>query len=463
MLSSHTDRSCSTPTLWLKSSFAFTARPLQAAYLFTLIVHTIIGLALLAYVMQRLPISLRLREWMFPCLALLTVNYSAGLNYTYLRFMAPLASVLFCLQAKNAAIVAILAFAGELLNLGISSEMGVAFSCGIICAGIIQFLRTRRLAWLAVIASPVAGATAFLSFESTHYLDTMRTFSGGAFNMVVEPQLYVILFLISLVWIVPPAVILFWREKRTDALEMTALFATGVALVPAALGRAEMGHVIFNGLAMFLLALIPIGAWKVRNQWVWIGAMLSMMLVGQIVAIRANMEPYKEMVARLCLQFPVNIRRELIHLRPQSRLSSKQFDTVHPMLASLDARRVRLITEGAPVAAPANISLADKDALRRAGIYLPDYYAFPSNELSAQNEQREIADLHKADWLLLKDGGFPLLSTTIELEQPAIGLPFPYSTKRQEFKYGASINADVAANWQPVARINDYTLYRRSR
>jgi hypothetical protein len=449
------------PTLWLKSLFALTSRPLQAAYLFTLILHTIIGLSLLAYVMQRLPISLRLRKWTFPCLALLNVNYSAGLNYTYLRFTAPLASVLFCLQAKNTAMIAILAFAGEVLNLGISPEMGVAFSSGIICSGLIQLLRTRRLAWLAVIASPIAGATAFLSFESFHYLDTMRTFSAGADNMIVEPQLYVALLLISLVWVVPLAVVSFWRNKRTDALEVTALFATGVALVPAAFGRADIGHVVFNGLALFLLALIPIGAWKLRYQWVWIGAMLSMISLGQFTAIRANVGSYKEMAARLCLQLPVSIRREIIHLRPHTRLSSEQF-AVDPMLASLDARRVRLITKGARVAAPADISLADKDALRRAGIYLPDYYAFPSNELSAQNEQREIEELHKAGWLLLKGGVFPLVSATVESERPAMGLPFPYSTKRRPFKFGASINADVVANWQPVAKINGYTLYRRS-
>jgi hypothetical protein len=70
--------------------------------------------------------------------------------------------------------------------------------------------------------------------------------------------------------------------------------------------------------------------------------------------------------------------------------------------------------------------------------------------------------LHKAGWLLLKGGVFPLVSATVESERPAMGLPFPYSTKRRPFKFGASINADVVANWQPVAKINGYTLYRRS-
>ena len=452
------------PTLWLQPLFRFAVRPLQAAYVATLIVHQVIGLLLLAYVMQQLPIVPRLRRWIFPCLAGFALCLGLGLNYTFLRFAAPLASLLFCLRAKRISTVVLLVFAAEMFNLGISSEMGFAFEIGVVCFVILQAMQSRRAAWLMVAAAPITSVAVFLALTGNGYFNILRQFSGGVFNLIVAPQPFVIVFLVALVWLAPLAIISGWRERRQDALVWTSLFAMGFALLPAALGRADVGHIGFDGLAMFLLALIPVGAWHRRGQFVWIAAMFLMMLMSQAIAANLYRGSYEQMTEILCLRHaPLGVRLALLHWKRPTRTGvAEQLAMEHPTgNAPFDVARLRSITGGAKVATPGDLAPEDEDALRNSGMYIPDYYAFQIDTLSKRTEEQEIAVTNQAKWLLLRGGIYPILTETPERIRYVEGLPFPYSTRRPFFQYGLLIGANVHANWQQVAILDGYTLYHR--
>ena len=453
------------PTLWLAPLFRHAAHPLQAAYVATLILHQVAGLLLLAYVMQQLPIVPRLRRWIFSCMACFVVFLGLGLNYTFLRFAAPLASLLFCLRAKRISTVALLVFAGEIVNLGISSEMGFAFAIGVLCFAILQWVQSRRVAWLLVATAPLAGGAVFLAFVGNGYFNILRLYSGGVFNLIVEPQPYVLVFLFALVWLAPLTIVSAWGERRQDALVWTALFAMGFALVPAALGRADVGHMVFEGLALFLLALIPVGAWHRRGQWIWITAMFVVMLMSQAILVHLYRGPYEQMVEILCLRHaPLGVRRVLLRWKRPSRPGvAEQLAMEHASGgARLDVARLRSITGGAKVATPGDLAPEDEDSLRNSGMYMPGYYAFETATLSEYAEREVIDATNQAEWLLLQDGVFPTFTETPERVRYVSGLPFPYSTRQPFFQYGLQMEANVNANWQQVATLDGYTLYRRT-
>ena len=137
----------------------------------------------------------------------------------------------------------------------------MAFAAGA-CFYAICMIARNGAAWIPALIAPFVGAGAFLPVAGPNYLDSMRKFSHGDFNLVVEPLGYIILFLIATVWLVPRMLAGTFRQRRPEALLLASLFVVCLALVPPAFGRCDPLHVFFNGAGMFVLASVAICAYS---------------------------------------------------------------------------------------------------------------------------------------------------------------------------------------------------------
>ena len=452
------------PALWLRGWFGLFERPLAAAYILTLFLHEFLGMLLLAYVMQCLPIAARLRRWIFLCLAAFALYPNLGLNYTFVRFAAPLGCLVFCLRGRRPGPAIPLVFAGEILALGLSPEMGFSFACGAIAFAVLRTAVHREFGWLAVAGAPLLGAAVFLDLIGPGYLSMLQQFSGGVFNLIVEPEPHVLLLLVALVWLAPLGLVSSWRESQEDSFLLTAIFVMGLALLPAALGRADAGHVVFNELAIFLLALIPVSAWKSSKQQIWAAGMVVVMVIAQAISWGRYFLPVKSVADADLLRFgPVSLRRALLRLRtPITKGLSEQLAAEHPASGPpFDIGHLRSITGGEAVVTPLDLAPAVEETLRREGMYVPDYFSFGISILGDQTEKREIAIMNGLHWAILPKGDFSSYAESPATTQELLGFPLPYAVKRQPYVDGVLLIENLARNWQPVAEIDGYTLFHR--
>ena len=452
------------PTIVLRGLFQRFAHPLHMAYAATLLLHELAGALLLAYIMQCLPIATRLRRWVFPCFLLLSVTLALGINYTLFRFAMPLASLLFCVRGRRAATAALLVLAGAFVNLNVSVEMGFAFACGVTTYALLQVVLRRDYWWLAVVGAALVGTVGFFLLVGPNYLNMLKLFSGGYGNLVVEPQPYVLMYLVALVWLAPLCVASCWHARRQDASLLTAAFVLGLALLPAALGRADTEHLLFNALTIFLLALIPVSAWARKGQVAWIGCMFLLVVTNLAILAMITKGSYRLVLEREVLRFvPVDMRRAMLRIqRPTMPGYAEQLAAEHPLFThTFDIARTRAITRGVKVATPVDVSFPVEDALRANDLFVPDYYSLGLNTISASVEAHEIAAVNAQQWLLLPGSKFPIFYETSHSSELLQGIPFPYADRRSPFHYGLQMEANIEKNWQPVAEIDGYTLFRR--
>ncbi len=134
-----------------------------AAYFLTLMFDQSLGLVLLAYVLNELPIRGADRRIGFLLLAVGSINPLLGLNYTLFRFITPFAVLLFATRTGSVWLMTLLLAAGEILPLGISPELGFAF---VWLPSSTQVFESGRNGprWLLLTTAPALGAAVFLLF-----------------------------------------------------------------------------------------------------------------------------------------------------------------------------------------------------------------------------------------------------------------------------------------------------------
>jgi hypothetical protein len=449
------------PPIWIRGLFGWCARPLAAAYCFTYVAEEAGGLLLLAYVMQRLPIERRLRRGVFIAMALFSLSGGFGVNYTFFRFAAPLAIFLFSLRGRKLAVAAPLLLVGQLITLGISPEIGFGFGSGVVGFALLRALR-REFRWLAVVPVPLVGFGLFLLLAGRGYLHVLSLFSGGAYSLIVEPQIFVLLYLVSLIWLVPAGLAAWRREKRADADLLLGLYVLGVALVPAALGRADLGHVVYNGLAILLLGLIAVSAWRPRARLAWGLVIFTVVLIGQ----RVDFALYRQQLqyvtaAQIVERVPLDTRRRLV-AKPLLRQTNTGKILLQESLSSpFDVDRVQGIVGGSKVAVPLQVPLEVEEALRQRDLYRPGFYLFEAGLFDRNSEEKKIAEMNGSSWALLPQRELRS-EETIQNTAFVLGIAFPYKERRPTYVVGSLFMANLQHNWHPVATVDSYTLYRRN-
>jgi hypothetical protein len=415
---------------------------LRACYLTTWVAHQVVGVLLLTYLVNILPMSRFWKKTTLLCFASFSLLPMFGLNYTLFRFTIPMAALLFSIRTgKTWTWTALLFALGQILTLAVSPEIGFAFGAGAIASAVLRGVFIRRV-WLLTALSVPVGAASFLLIVGEPYLRMLRMFAGGAFNFIVEPLPFTLLFLVAFVWVLPRMLAVRWQQKQPDILLLAACTILSTALIPVALGRADPVHVYLNGLGILLLSFVGISHLGRRTQIVWATCLALVMLMGY---------------ARVIVLYEGNIRIAVGAVRRSSMRGIGAKAVAKP---PFEDEELLAMTGNEKVATPFDIPLATQEALVLTDQYCPSFYFFMTAVLDPAGEQRKIQEMNQLHWALVPTGMIYRASQTQQLADVVLGIPLPYRMKHQPYVVGDLINRNIEINWKSAGILGDYTLLR---
>jgi len=194
-----------------------------------------------------------------------------GTHYTLVRFVCPLFFILTIYKflknsgARSQVYAALLAVIFTAVLLLISPETAISFAFACISLFLICYQSWNRR-FLATIAGLLfALAAVFMAASKLHVLDTVKASGAGADSFPVSLAPYILLFFSALFTC---ACYLFKRFSESRVHDNTiGLIAFSIPMLAAALGRCDPGHVILNGLGIFLASMFYISSH--RSVWRW--------------------------------------------------------------------------------------------------------------------------------------------------------------------------------------------------
>lgn len=408
------------------------------AYFVTLALNQAVGLLLLAYVLNALPMRARDRRIAFVLLAVGAVNPLLGLNYTYFRFLTPLATLLFATRRPHLMRTSLLLALGEMVQMGVSPEMGFIFVfTTVVFAGLAAWRRGLR--WLVVAAAPPIGVAVFLLLAGPAYLKMLQSVAHGALNLPVAPYPHILIFLFALVWLVPVAVGPMMRAEGPDGIRIVSCYILSVALLPAAFGRCDPLHVLFNGAGILILSVMAIRHLRPGLRYGWLGALLVFVLWVHWVNDRLYADRTRD-----------TMRLALTH-------------EVHPddLDYVLEVPALEREVGSAAVAIPYEVSLPVEEALKRSGHYRADYYAFFVDVMDPVAEAKKTVAVNEYEWALVPtDPEEPFLETPANIDEVQ-GFAFPYPLRHPPpYPLGQMFFQNLVDHWIAVRPFGPYTLYR---
>ena len=456
--------------------------PVTVAYYVVLVLESTLGLLLLAFVLNELPIRRNLRRAGLILLAIGAITPHLGLNYTWFRFITPFALLIF--STRGAAAIhpwrcMLLLALSEALALLVSPELGLALAIGILTYGLARFWTSRQTKatdstgthtqawpWLLTASLPLAFLVLILFTLGRPYLRMTASFSRGALNLPVGPYPHLLVYLFAVVWLVPVALGRRALPPRDPAAaRMLAFYATSLAFLPAALGRCDPLHVVFDGVGIFLLSLVAISTASPRGQKLWIVALAVVVLWNHVVnerlfslrtaviARQAVMPHLPRPVRSLAVLLIAHGDHGLARVLREPRQPDFYLDT-----AALD----RLVGPAVPIATPIEITPITEKQLQASRHYDPGYYAFWVDMMNPVAEDHAIREADAHQWMLLPTGWRP---NGLDPHLPAHSSLFQginlHYRQRNPIPYepGRAFFHDVQQHWTAVEDLGPYTLY----
>jgi len=411
-----------------------------AAYLATLALEIMVGILLLAYVIDHLPMSRRWKALIFLLLAGGMIPFNMGLNYTFFRFVPLMAFLVFASGRRQEWAAALWIFVGQAVCLALSPEIGFAFFLsGVAYASYQCFV--SGWGWVMGVVAPILSTAAFLLLTGGPYLRMVGMYAHGVMSLPVEPLPYVLLFLFALVWMVPGTVADFFLQRRSEAPMLAALCLSSLALLPAGFGRADPWHIYWNGLSIFLLSAVSICSRRLWYQIVWGGCLAAMFLW----MCNINRHQY---YAETHPIFQGTIA--LLRGRPAHQLKTD---------GGFDLRRLQTIVRHEPVVLPELVPLSVETSLRDAGQYTPTFFYLQTAVLDSAGEDREIREFNGSKWALIPRGDFRRFDERPEDLKYALGFRLPYPAKRPVYTIGLKFSQNLATNWRIRGGVGDYLVY----
>jgi hypothetical protein len=237
----------------------------------------LIGVCMLWDLVRSIDIPTRRRAHIFALICMLTLPsfVSCGLNYTLLRTLCAAYVVLIvhrvCWKWQRPLWTGAAAILGVLFALGYSPEQGVGVALGLAVYLTWLALRVCRVfSWSALALTLAAFAAEFVLADRLSMLRTMLSFSSGGFNFPLLPSFAICLVLASYL---SAACVLVDRVRRglVDSLTLPMVCA-GAAMLPAAMGRCDIGHFDSAWPAMLvgvfaIFSRTSVGRWWIPVTW----------------------------------------------------------------------------------------------------------------------------------------------------------------------------------------------------
>lgn len=418
----------------------------EGAYFAALTIWQVLGLGLTYFTLEALPLSRRAKSIVLCIFTVSAICPNLGLNYSLIRSLLPFSTLLFTSRVSNAWKMALAFAAGEVLQLAVSPELGFAFAAGASFYALCLTLQRRRLAWVPAVFSPWVGAAAFIAVTGTRYLQSVSSFSSGAMNMIVEPVPYILIFLFAVIWVVPVSLAGFFRQHRTDAILLAALFVVSLGMLPPALGRCDPLHVFFNGADIYILAAVAAMHWKRETRRLWFTLFAW-------VAVTMNLNNLFAWNGEFLYS-----ARVVKHMHDSPALAR---ENKVARIAKIDLARLDSIVGTAGVATPFRIPYATSTQLKDSGHFIPDPDVYYIGIWTQDAEQSRAARLDRAEWALVPLEDESIRETPKEEAESIVGFR-QYPNRHAEYVYGDILYSDLAENWKPVAMFgdSDLVLYR---
>ena len=448
------------PQVWLSETLHCS---MTAAYFAVFVCEAALGILLLAYVLNELPIQGRVRKAALLLFAFGAITPHLGLNYTLLRFVSPLAVLLFATRDGSLWRCALLLSVGELVELLISPELGLAMAVGVVVFGLLRIWQ-GGWRWLAAALFPLLVLGTFLLTFGRPYLRMAASFSRGALNLPVGPYPHILVYLFALVWLVPFGLGRLVRPGEPPSSRSLALYATSLAFVPAALGRCDPLHVLFNGMGVLVLSLVAVSWSSRRVQTAWLSCIALLVVWNGVV----NELPFELRTAEVLRQtvmphVPLPIRTAL-----EGGLAHKRADLAGVLSQQpkpefhLDMSALEGIVSSAPVATPLEISPAIEDELQQTHHYHPGFYAFWVDVMNPAAERRSITDVNECRWMLLPAAGLGPNPHTLASLAMFQGFKLPYRQRHvSPYSPGLLFKQNLQQNWLAMRAFGPYVLYKQ--
>ena len=291
-------------------------------------------------------------------------------------------------------------------------------------------------------------------------------FSRGALNLPIGPYPHILVLLFALVWLVPLGLGRLLKTDAPSSPRLLAFYAASVALLPAALGRCDPLHIIFNGIGVLILSLILVSGASRPYRRAWIAAIAVLVCWNHFVNERLFEERNAEVLRQTVMyRLPQPI------WKPAAKILARGHVFIHSVLLSqpipeyhLDLPVLDRIVGGDPIVTPLDISLAVEEDLKRSHHCIPTFYAFWVDMMNPTAEQRSIDDTNRYPWLLLPtdfEPGGQQMPEGVAIFQ---GLRLPYHQRNPIPYYpGVAFANNLEQNWTPVRTFDRYILYRRNR
>jgi hypothetical protein len=305
-------------------------------------------------------------------------------------------------------------------------------------------------------------AGVFLLQTGKPYLRMVGLFAGGLLNLIVEPLPFVLLFLLAVVWLVPRMLVAEFRRDEQQATVLGACFVVSMALAPAALGRADAGHVIWNGIGFFLLSFVAMTTRPRWEQTAWRVCVAGVMILCYQHELSLYKREILDLVHRVALRYPDSLpSRGIFRLRakadPEKAEQYMDPGTLSPLRFDVDA--LARMVGGDTVATPYEVPVGVEEQMRERGLYRPDFYFFMVAVLDRRAEDRKIGAFNEARWAMLPAGLEYRVSETQKEADFILEIPLPYKAKRTPYVAGVRFSDNLHANWREVGRVDGYVVY----
>ncbi len=378
---------------------------IENAYLASLLMHFLAGYALLAYMVSRV-FPRRGRAVIYLLLAIPWISLCMGLQYTPLRFTIASASIFAVHHAYESTgaypgrrwvILTLAALFLPLCNFFFSPEMGLALTVALF-AYFGWFLRGPDR-WPALMILPlIAGIALNLYIFPRAYFNSMFSFGKGGASFPLFPTVHIVPFLVASICVFPQLGVIAVRDKTAAAPFCAGLaILMGLFILPA-MGRCDSGHIIFNAMALFILALSAATWLKPKWSYLLLGAYG---LAFPFMDIFVFWDHYKEPV-----EDALDARRQLSTISYTSDNypdwnSKEPVPLVHyTKLLPLPAWAADL--PNIKIGIPLGTDEAVERYLLLTGRTIQEYHIAPYYDLFGESDlDRKYADLDKMDYILI--------------------------------------------------------------
>ncbi|MCU1238085.1 MAG: hypothetical protein JWP63_6052 [Candidatus Solibacter sp.] len=298
-----------------------------------------------------------------------------------------------------------------LLVLSISPEIGCAFIPALLTYLILDLeIRRESLLTIGVYAALMICTLGLLPGE---LFLVLRSFAAGGNAFPILPSAYVLLYLGSLLTIVPRLLADGFRCVRGGqafanwpfgAALTIAMAVHTICMVPGALARADVGHVYFYGVGAFLLATLstwPSGKW--RNAYS-LALIAQFQVLGLVVTFHFLFPAYRSDAGQAFLHWVDQHGSSRLIGSGQSVMGERRWNELLTRLRRVQQSRLDSSADRLAGVGSICLPFGGNEAymtLAQRGLLQPEYYYLFSNVFTPEHVQRKLADLRTCTYVLL--------------------------------------------------------------